>query len=78
MRNLYNIDEWTDVPYIRLGEILIESGKVNLLHLSMVLDIQRFHKMPMGKIFLSMKIISEEDLQQALLVQRTIKKRRNA
>ncbi|MBR1943156.1 hypothetical protein IJ843_05425 [bacterium] len=78
MRNLYNIDEWTDVPYIRLGEILIESGKVNLLHLSMVLDIQRFHRMPMGKIFLAMKIISEEDLQQALLVQRTIKKRRDA
>ena len=78
MRNLYNIEEWTDVPYIRLGEILIESGKVNLLHLSMVLDIQRFHRMPMGKIFLAMKIISEEDLQQALLVQRTIKKRRDA
>ena len=78
MRNLYNIDEWMDVPYIRLGEILIESGKVNLLHLSMVLDIQRFHRMPMGKIFLAMKIISEEDLQQALLVQRTIKKRRDA
>ena len=78
MRNLYNIDEWTDVPYIILGVILIESGKVNLLHLSMVLDIQRFHRMPMGKIFLAMKIISEEDLQQALLVQRTIKKRRDA
>ncbi len=78
MRNLYNIDEWKDVPYIRLGEILIEAGKVNLLHLSMVLDIQRFQKMPMGKIFLAMKIISEEDLKQALLLQRTIKKRRNA
>ncbi len=78
MRNLYNIDEWMDVPYIRLGEILIEAGKVNLLHLSMVLDIQRFKRMPMGKIFLAMKIISEEDLKQALLLQRTIKKRRNA
>lgn len=75
MKNLYNIDDWSDVSYLRLGEILLETGKINLLHLSMVLDVQRFKKVPMGELFLSMKIISEKDLKQALLVQETIQKR---
>lgn len=75
MKNLYNIDDWKDMPYCRLGEILLESGKINLFHLSMVLDIQRFKKMPMGEIFLSMKVISKKDLQQALTVQKLIQKR---
>ena len=77
MKNLYNIDDWSDVSRLRLGEILLEAGKINLLHLSMVLDIQRFKKMPMGQIFLSMKVISKKDLQQALFVQKTIQKRYN-
>ena len=75
MKNLYNIDDWKDVPNLRLGEILIEAGKINLYHLSMVLDIQRFQKMPVGEIFIAMKVITPEDLKQALLVQKTIKKR---
>lgn len=77
MKNLYNIDDWTDVSCIRLGEILIEAGKINLFHLSMVLDVQKFQNMPMGEILLSMKIITKKDLEQALLVQRVIKKRCN-
>ncbi len=76
MKDLYNIDDWSDVSYLRLGEILIESGKINLLHLSMVLDIQRFQKMPMGEIFLSMKVVSKKDLRQALLIQQSMQKRR--
>ena len=75
MKNLYNINDWTDVSFLRLGEILIEAGKINLLHLSMVLDVQRFNKMPIGKILVAMKVISKEDLKQALLIQETIKKR---
>ena len=78
MRNLYNIDDWIDVPCSRLGEILIEAGKVNLFHLSMVLDIQRFKKMPMGEIFLAMKVINEDDLRQALKIQKEIQKRASA
>jgi len=69
------MDDWADMPYCRLGEILLESGKINLFHLSMVLDVQRFKQIPMGEIFLSMKVISKEDLKQALLVQKTIQKR---
>jgi hypothetical protein len=74
MKNLYNMNDWTDVSCLRLGEILLESGKINLIHLSMVLDMQRFQQMPMGEILLAMKIISKKDLKQALLVQKTIKK----
>ena len=77
MKNLYNIDDWSDVSCLRLGEILLESGKINLYHLSMVLDVQRFKKIPMGEIFLSMKVISKKDLKQALLIQKMIQKRCN-
>lgn len=77
MKNLYNVDDWADVSCQRLGEILLEAGKINLFHLSMVLDVQRFKKMPMGEIFLAMKVISKKDLQQALYIQKTIKKRCN-
>ncbi len=77
MKNLYNIDDWSDVSCQRLGEILLEAGKINLFHLSMVLDVQRFKKMPMGQIFIAMKIISKKDLQQALYVQKIIQKRCN-
>ena len=68
MKNLYNIEDWSDVSDLRLGEILMESGKINLTHLSMVLDIQRFQKMPFGQILISMKVINENDLKQALLI----------
>lgn len=77
MKNLYNIDDWTDVSCCRLGEILLEAGKINLVHLSMVLDVQRFQKVPMGEIFIAMKVITEKDLKQALFVQKTIQKRCN-
>lgn len=75
MKNLYNIDDWSDVSCRRIGEILLEAGKINLFHLSMVLDVQRFKKMPMGEIFLAMKVISKKDLNQALKVQKYIQKR---
>ncbi len=77
MKNLYNIAEWADDSYLRIGEILLESGKINLYHLSMALDIQRFKKMPLGELFLAMKVISKEDLIQALFVQETLQKRCN-
>ena len=77
MKNLYNIDEWAEVSYLRIGEILLEAGKINLYHLSMALDIQKFKKMPLGELFLAMKVISKEDLIQALFLQESIQKRCN-
>ena len=75
MRNLYKIDDWNDASCRRIGEILLEAGKINLFHISMALDIQRFQKMPIGEIFIAMNIISPEDLDQALKVQKVIQKR---
>ncbi len=77
MKNLYNIDDWSDVSCYRLGEILLEAGKINLFHLSMVLDIQRFKRMPMGEILLAMNVLDKNDLKQALLVQEAIQRRCN-
>ncbi len=75
MKNLYNLNDWEECSYLRLGEILMEAGKINLVHISMVLDIQRFQKLPIGEILLSMKIITKQDLEQALLIQDKIQKR---
>ncbi len=76
MKNLYNLDDWKDISCHRLGEIMIEAGKINLFHISMVLDIQRYKKMPMGEILLAMKVVSKKDLEQALIVQKAIQERR--
>ncbi len=74
MKNLYNLNDWRDVQEsLKLGEILIESGKINLIHLSMALDAQKFKKIQIGEIFILMKIITNEDLNQALAVQDFIK-----
>ncbi len=75
MRDLYNINDWKDLSCLRIGEILLEAGKINLFHISMVLDIQRFKKMQTGEILIAMKAISKEDLSQALKLQELIKKR---
>ena len=73
MKNLNNINDWTDVTeHLKLGEILIASGKINLIQLGMAIDIQKFQQMPIGQIFLEMKIISKEDLYSALNLQKEI------
>ena len=75
MKSLYNITDWNDIQeHQMLGEILLEAGKINLIHLGMALDIQRFQKMPLGEIFVSMKILSVDDLTAALNLQTQIDK----
>ena len=76
MKNLFNPQDWSDVTnHLMLGEILIESGKLNLIQLGMALDIQRFSDMKIGEIIREMNIIKEEDLRQALILQKEIDKR---
>lgn len=73
MKNLNNINDWTDVTeHQRLGEILLASGKINLIQLGMALDIQKFQKMQIGQVFIDMKIINNEDLYNALELQKEI------
>ena len=76
MKNLFNPQDWSDVTnHLMLGEILVESGKLNLIQLGMALDIQRFSDMKIGEIIKEMNIIKEEDLRQALILQKEIDKR---
>ncbi len=76
MKNLYDIKDWDDVKISqRIGEILIASGKVNLLHLSMALDAQKFKPLKLGEIFIVMNVISQQDLTQALNLQQIINER---
>ena len=70
MKSLYNINDWNDIQeHQMIGEILLEAGKINLIHLGMALDIQRFQKLQLGEIFVSMKILSPDDLAAALNLQ---------
>ncbi|MBQ2644165.1 hypothetical protein IJG14_01155 [bacterium] len=72
-KNLYELSGWNDIEeHQKIGEILISSGKINLIHLSMALDAQRFQKLPLGVIFVMMKTITKEDLKQSLIVQKYI------
>ncbi len=73
MKNLYDENAWSDITQCqRIGEILIESGKITLKHLSLALGAQKFQKLPLGEIFVAMKAITKEDLEQALHIQKLI------
>ena len=73
MKNLYDFEDWKDIQeHQMIGEILLESGKINLIHLGMALDIQRFQKLPLGKIFVNMKVLSVDDLNTALDLQKKL------
>ena len=75
MKNLYDFEDWKDIQeHQMIGEILLESGKINLIHLGMALDIQRFQKLPLGEIFVNMKVLSVDDLNTALDLQKKIDK----
>lgn len=73
MKNLYDFEDWIDIQeHQMIGEILLESGKINLIHLGMALDIQRFQKLPLGEIFVNMKVLSVDDLNTALDLQKKL------
>ena len=76
MKNLKDINNWSDVQeHQKLGEILMECGKLNLIHLGMALDVQRFEDIQLGEILLNMKIISTKELNLALDIQAQIDER---
>ena len=73
MKYLYDFEDWKDIQeHQMIGEILLESGKINLIHLGMALDIQRFQKLPLGEIFVNMKVLSVDDLNTALDLQKKL------
>ena len=73
MKRLDNINDWTDCKeHQKLGEILLQAGKLNLIHLGMALDVQRFEDDKFGEILLDMKVIDEDELDMALQLQKDI------
>ncbi len=78
MKDLYDEKAWADITVCqRIGEILIESGKISLKHLSLALGAQKFQKLPLGEIFVAMNAITKDDLEQALHIQKLIADRVN-
>ncbi len=55
-----------DASKKKIGEILLENGTINLIELSMALDIQRFHKLPLGEILVRLHSIDYNHLNNAL------------
>lgn len=76
VKNLNDINDWLDInEHQKIGEILMQSGKVSLQDLGIALDIQSFEKMPLGYILLNMHVISQKDLDCALNLQNQIDER---
>lgn len=70
MKNLYDINDWTDIQeHQKIGEILMQCGKLSLENLGIALDIQKFENIPLGEILKRMKVITEEELSKALDLQ---------
>lgn len=73
MKNLNDINDWLDIQeHQKIGEILMQCGKLNLIHLGMALDVQRFEDIQLGEILLNMKVISENELEKTLTLQKRI------
>ena len=77
-KDLYKLSDWNDITeHQKIGEILLSADKITLIHLSMALDAQKFQKLPLGVLFVLMKAITKEDLEQALAVQAYIDEKIN-
>ena len=73
MKSLYDLSDWSDIKeYQKLGEILLQSGKINLEQLGIALDIQKMNNIPIGEILIKTKCIDETILQSALELQKEI------
>ena len=73
MKDLYNINDWKDITVRqKIGEILMQSGFMNLKHLDMALQLQKIEYRPIGEILVDMKIITREQLDAALDLQTKI------
>ena len=70
MKNLYDVNDWTDIQdHQKIGEILMQCGKLSLKDLGIALDIQKFENMQLGDILKNMKVITNEELTTALGLQ---------
>lgn len=75
-RNIHDINDWMDITEcLRIGEILLMSGKVTERALEVALDLQRTRSEYVGQILLSLNAVSKEDLEAGLALQEKINPR---
>ncbi len=73
IKDLYDIAQWEDITeHQRIGEILMAAGKITLQHLDLALNLQKKSNLPLGELFVTMKIITGKDLKRSLVVQKYI------
>ena len=76
MKNIYDLHDWADIEQPQMiGEILMQAGLMNLVHLDMALGVQKLKNSPIGEILVAMKVITHEELQVALDLQEKINAR---
>lgn len=75
-RNLHDIDDWADIARcLKIGEILLMSGKITEKALTVALDLQKTRSEYVGQILLSLNAVSKEDLEAGLALQEKINPR---
>lgn len=72
-RDIKDVKDWSDIDRcLRIGEILLMSGKVTERALNIALDLQKTRIEYIGQILLSLGAVSEEDLEAGLELQEKI------
>lgn len=73
MKRTFDLNTWSDVTqHMRLGEILLEMGKIDLKQLGIALDVQKFQDIMLGEILISMGVLTKEGLEEILKLQKNI------
>lgn len=73
MKSIDNFKDWLDITeHQKIGEIFMQCGMLSLADLGTALDIQNFQKMQLGDILISMNVITKDDLEKALNLQKQI------
>ena len=73
MKDLNNLNDWLDIQeHQKIGEILMQCGKLSLQNLGIALDIQKIKNIQIGDILVNIKVITTDELEKALVLQKEI------
>lgn len=73
MKDLNNLNDWIDIQeHQKIGEILMQCGKLSLQNLGIALDIQKIKNIQIGDILVNIKVITTDELEKALKLQKEI------
>lgn len=75
MKDLNNVNDWSDIQeHQKIGEILMQCGKLSLQNLGIALDVQKIKNIQIGDILVDINVISRDELNKALWLQNEIDK----